>query len=46
MTANRAWIKQNLGFNPIEVQVPPSTFAFKAAAMRGAELEDMQREIE
>jgi Phosphorylase superfamily len=45
MTANRAWIERNLGFDPIKVQAPPSTFAFKAAAKRGADPEDLQREI-
>ena len=45
MTANRAWIERNLGFDPIKVQAPPSTFAFKAAAKRGADLEDLQREV-
>jgi hypothetical protein len=45
MTANRAWIEKNLGFDPIKVPVPPTTFAFKAAAKPGAELDDIQREI-
>jgi hypothetical protein len=45
MTANRAWIERNLGFDPIKIPAPPSTFAFKAAAKRGADPEDLQREI-
>lgn len=45
MTANRAWIERNLGFDPISIQAPPSTFAFKAAARANAEPEDLQREI-
>jgi Phosphorylase superfamily len=45
MTANRAWVEKNLGFDPSKVPVPPSTFAFKAAAKPKAKLEDIQREI-
>jgi hypothetical protein len=45
MTANRAWVKRNLGFNPIEVAPPDTTFAVKAAAKPRPDLEDLQREI-
>jgi nucleoside phosphorylase len=45
MTANRAWIERNLGFDPINVPAPTSIFAFKAAAKPKAASEDLQREI-
>jgi hypothetical protein len=45
MTANRAWVERNLGFDPVKIQAPLSTFAFKAAAKPGAKPEDIQREI-
>jgi len=45
MTANRAWIERNLGFDPIKVKPPRSTFALKAAAMPRAQSEDLRREI-
>jgi hypothetical protein len=45
MTVNRAWIERNLGFDPIKVRAPATTFAFKPAAKPGAAPEDLQREI-
>lgn len=45
MTANRAWIERNLGFDPIKVRAPATTFAFKPASKPGARSEDLQREI-
>jgi len=45
MTANRAWIERNLGFDPIKVRAPATTFAFKPAAKPRAASEDLQREI-
>ena len=44
-TASRAWVKRNLGFDPIETPPPPMTFAVAAAAKPKAEPEDIQREI-
>jgi hypothetical protein len=45
VTADRAWIIRNLGFDPIANPAPISTFAIAhAAALRGAP-EDLQREI-
>lgn len=45
MIANRAWVKNNLGFDPKETAVPATTFAFKAAAKARPEPLDLQREI-
>src|SRR5262249_10889697 len=45
MVADRAWVKRNLGFDPIEVPAPENTFAVKAAADQRGEPEDLQREI-
>src|SRR5437870_2315857 len=45
MTVNRAWVKRNLGFDPIETPAPLETFAVKAAAKRKPQTEDLQREI-
>jgi nucleoside phosphorylase len=45
MIANRAWVKRNLGFDPIELPAPKATFAFKAAGKSGAGAEDFQREM-
>jgi len=45
LTANRAWIERNLGFDPIKVRAPATTFAFKPASKPGARSEDLQREI-
>jgi phosphorylase superfamily protein len=44
MIADRAWVKRNLGFDPIETPAPTSTFAFRRALTVGAP-EDLQREI-
>ena len=46
MTASRAWIIRNLGFDPIATPAPISTFANAHAALpRGGQPEDLQREI-
>lgn len=47
MTADRAWVVRNLGFDPIARPAPASTFAFAPAAkpVRAADPEDFQREI-
>jgi hypothetical protein len=45
MIANRAWVKRNLGFDPIELPPPATTFAVKAAAKPRPDPEDLQREI-
>ncbi|MGA0603267.1 hypothetical protein ACO2Q3_21345 [Caulobacter sp. KR2-114] len=45
MTADRAWFKANLGYDPIEEPPPAKTFAFDAAHGPGAQDEDFQREI-
>jgi hypothetical protein len=45
MTANRAWMKRNLGFDPYAIQPPANAFAFAPAAKRSAAPEDFQREI-
>ena len=44
-TASRAWVKRNLGFDPIKTPAPPESFATAAAAKPKAEPEDIQREI-
>jgi len=45
MTVDRAWIKRNLGFDPIANPAPATTFAFTKAALPSSTPEDMQREI-
>ncbi|HEX3358912.1 MAG TPA: hypothetical protein VHS31_18180 [Tepidisphaeraceae bacterium] len=45
MRADRAWVKRNLGFDPIVTPAPAATFAFKAAVPRDSTPEDLQREI-
>jgi hypothetical protein len=45
MIASRAWIKRNLGFDPISTPAPVSTFAFAKAAQPKSTSEDFQREI-
>jgi hypothetical protein len=46
MTVDRAWVKRNLGFDPITTPAPLATFAVKAAAKPGkAEPEDLRREM-
>jgi len=45
MTVDRAWVRRNLKFDPIESPAPVASFAFKAAAKKRAKLEDFQREI-
>ena len=44
-TASRAWVKRNLGFDPIKTPAPPASFAVAAAAKPKAAPEDIQREI-
>ena len=44
MTADRAWVKRNLGFDPVARPAPQTTFAFTQAAKTRAP-EDLQREI-
>ncbi len=44
-TANRAWVKRNLGFDPVELPAPVTTFAVAAASAPRPELDDLQREI-
>jgi hypothetical protein len=45
MIASRAWVKRNLGFDPISTPAPVSTFAFAKAAQADSTPEDFQREI-
>jgi hypothetical protein len=42
---DRAWVERNIGVDPTTVSLPPSTFAFRAAAAPDASLDDIQREI-
>jgi hypothetical protein len=44
MMIDRAWVKRNLGFDPIATPAPASTFSF-ARAQRTSSVEDLQREI-
>src|SRR6266566_4443222 len=44
MIVDRAWVKRNLGFDPIATPAPASTFAFTPAA-RSSSTEDLRREI-
>jgi phosphorylase superfamily protein len=44
-TANRAWVKRNLGFDPLELPAPTATFAVAAASAPRAEPDALQREI-
>jgi nucleoside phosphorylase len=44
MMIDRAWVKRNLGFDPIATPAPASTFSF-ARAERTSSVEDLQREI-
>jgi nucleoside phosphorylase len=41
---DRAWVKRNLGFDPIVTPAPPTSFAFRAA-INSSNSEDLQREI-
>ena len=45
MTIDRAWVKRNLGFDPIATPAPKSTFAVEAATLPEATSQDWQREI-
>ncbi len=44
MNADRAWVKRNTGFDPIERPAPPATFAVQAAAKSQPAPKDLQRE--
>lgn len=44
-TADRAWIRRNLGFDPRTEPLPDNAFAHRAAATAAAVPEDLQREI-
>jgi len=44
MTVDRKWVERNIGFDPIAVPAPASTYAFAAAA-KSSSNEDLQREI-
>ena len=44
MRADRAWVKRNLGFDPIARPAPLQTFAFKKAVSSTND-QDIQREI-
>jgi len=44
-TASRAWVKRNLGFDPVELPAPATTFTVPAASAPRPELDDLQREI-
>jgi hypothetical protein len=45
MTVDRAWVQQNLGFDPIAKPAPAATFEFAPAAKPSAEPEDLRREM-
>src|SRR4051794_37226975 len=45
MLADRAWVKRNLGFDPIAKPAPKSTFQHAVAAKPRSTPEDFQREI-
>jgi len=45
MIADRAWVKRNLGFDPITTPAPDSTFAFAKSGGARSTPEDLQREI-
>lgn len=45
MIADRAWVEQNLGFDPVAVPAPATTFSVTNAAKPSANLADLQREI-
>jgi hypothetical protein len=44
MIVDRAWVKRNLGFDPLTEPPPLDTFAFKTAAT-STDTADLQREI-
>jgi Phosphorylase superfamily len=45
MIADRAWVRRNLGFDPIARPAPVATFAVARAAHPSSTPEDLQREI-
>ena len=44
MQIDQKWVERNLGFDPIDMPPPASTFAFSRAAQT-SDPEDLQREI-
>src|SRR5213595_2015528 len=45
MIVDRAWVRRNIGFDPIARPAPAETFSFAAAARPKSTPEDLQREI-
>jgi hypothetical protein len=45
MVADRAWVKRNLGFDPVSEPPPRAAFANVVASKKQAKPEDLQREI-
>ena len=45
MIVDRAWVKRNIGFDPVATPAPTKTFSFAAAARPTSTPEDFQREI-
>jgi hypothetical protein len=45
MIASRAWVKLNIGFDPIQTPAPARSFANRTASTPTAQGEDLQREI-
>jgi hypothetical protein len=45
MLLDRAWVKRNLGFDPVTTPAPASTFAFTKAALPTSTPDDLQREV-
>jgi Phosphorylase superfamily len=45
MIVDQAWVKRNLGFDPLATPAPASTFAVARAATTSPSNEDIQREI-
>jgi hypothetical protein len=45
MRTDRAWVKRNLGFDPVTTPAPAATFASPQAALPSSTPEDLQREM-
>jgi hypothetical protein len=45
MIVDRAWVKRNIGFDPIATPAPSETFSFAGASKPSSTPEDFQREI-
>ena len=45
MRVDRKWVERNLGFDPISVPPPATTFAFEPAHKKAASHQDLRREI-